>query len=91
MAHRNIDQKTLAERMNCEPGTVSKLLSTNPKTKMDMTTDWLARFAYGLNVDVIDLYRDPKTPSQNELLRNVPQAEQARIVAAIRALTGTSD
>jgi hypothetical protein len=34
---RSLDQKRIAERMNCEPGTVSKLLNGS----MEMTTKWL--------------------------------------------------
>lgn len=67
----NLTQKRLAERMGCEPGTVSKLLNG----QMEMTTGWLANFADALDKSVPDLFRDPKAPSRDELLRGVSNEE----------------
>lgn len=61
---RGLDQKRVAERMECEPGTLSKLIND----KMEMTTSWLAGIADALDVSVPDLFRDPDTPTQDELL-----------------------
>jgi transcriptional regulator with XRE-family HTH domain len=61
---RGLDQKRVAERMDCEPGTLSKLLNG----KMEMTTAWLAGIADALDVSVPDLFRDPDMPTRDELL-----------------------
>lgn len=66
-----LTQKRLAERMNCEPGTVSKLLNG----QMEMTTNWLANFADALDLAVPDLFRDPKAPTRDELLRGYSNEE----------------
>ena len=84
---KHIDQDTLAERMDCAPGTVSKLFNG----KMKMTTDWLARIAHALgdDVEVDDLFHDPNQPTQADLFRNIPEKDQAKIIKAIKALTDT--
>ena len=89
LEEKGLTQDQLAGRMECSPGTVSKLFSG----EMKQTTEWLARIAYALGdeVEVRDLFRHPKTPTQDDLLRNVPEDERDRIVRAIRALTGTDN
>lgn len=66
-----LTQKRLAERMDTEPGTVSKLLNGH----MEMTTSWLAHFADALDLSVPDLFRDPKAPTRDELLRGYSNEE----------------
>lgn len=66
-----LTQKRLAERMDTEPGTVSKLLNGH----MEMTTNWLAHFADALDLSVPDLFRDPKAPTRDELLRGYSNEE----------------
>lgn len=66
-----LTQKRLAERMDCEPGTVSKLLNG----QMEMTTGWLANFADALDLAVPDLFRDPNAPTRDELLRGFSNEE----------------
>lgn len=89
LAYKELTQDQIANRMDCSPGTVSKLFSG----KMEPTAGWLARIAYALGpeVEVEHLFRDPRRPSPADLLRNVPEGEQERIIRAIRALTGTDD
>jgi transcriptional regulator with XRE-family HTH domain len=70
---RGLDQKRVAERMECEPGTLSKLLND----KMEMTTAWLAGIADALDVSVPDLFRDPDMPTRDELL-SLGTAEEFR-------------
>jgi transcriptional regulator with XRE-family HTH domain len=70
---RGLDQKRVAERMECEPGTLSKLLND----KMEMTTAWLAGIADALDVSVPDLFRDPDMPTRDELL-SMGTAEEFR-------------
>lgn len=83
--YKDLDQQRVAERMGCEPGTLSKLISG----KMRRTDEWLARVAYALDIDVDQLFRDPHAPTQADLLRGQPPERQAEIIRVIRAMTGT--
>ena len=82
MRKKALTQTAVANLMECGTGTVSKLISG----KMEMTTYWLAGFAEALQVDPPDLFRDPNTPTQLDLLRGVSPAKQAEIVRVIQAL-----
>lgn len=82
---KQLDQQRVAERMGCEPGTLSKLISG----KMRRTDEWLAAIAYALDIDVVDLFRDPERPSPADLLRDISPEDQERVVRVIRAMTGT--
>lgn len=86
---KGLTQDQIAARMDCSPGTVSKLVGG----KMSQTPEWLARFAYALgpDVEVRDLFHHPATPSPEDLLRNVPDGERDKIIRAIRTLTGTDN
>lgn len=77
------NDKEIAESMGCEPGTVSKLLSG----KMKMTLRWLAGFAYALDCELSDLFRDPAAPSQNELLKDVPEEKVRAFIEFVRKMT----
>lgn len=85
MAERSLDNRRISERMDCTEGTVSKLLNG----EMKMTTDWLARFAYALDVEVAELYRNPAAPTQADLLRDVPEADLDKVIRIIKTFTGT--
>ena len=87
MLEKGVDsQGRLAERMDCQPGTVSKLLNG----EMEMTTAWLARFADALDMAAPDLFRDPKAPTQAELLSAGTAEELRRAIQLVRlAKTGT--
>ncbi len=81
-----LDQKRIAERMECEPGTVSKLLNGG----MEMTTFWLASFADALDISVPQLFLDPKTPTRDELLAAGTAEELRQAIQLVRmARTGT--
>lgn len=83
---RDIDQKRTAERMGCEPGTLSKLLTG----KMEMTTFWLAGIADALDVSVPDLFRDPDAPTRDELLAMGTPDELRQAMRLVQiAKTGT--
>lgn len=83
-----LTQKRLAERMECEPGTVSKLLSG----QMEMTTSWLANFADALDLSVPDLFRDPTAPSPSELLKMATPEELRQAIRLVQlAKTGTDN
>ena len=85
MEYRHIDNERLSERMDCSPGTVSKLLNGG----MKMTTEWLTGFANALDVAVPDLYRDPNQPSAEDLLRNATPEQRAQVISVISALLKT--
>lgn len=86
---KGLTQDQIADRMDCSPGTVSKLVTG----KMKQTPEWLAAIAYALgpDVEVQDLFRHPASPSQDDLLRGVPEHERDRIIRVIRTLTGTDN
>lgn len=86
MVKQEIDQERLAGRMDCKPGTVSKLLSG----QMKMTTNWLASFADALDVSVPQLFTDPEAPTRDELLAAGTAEELRRAIQIVRlARTGT--
>lgn len=87
MAKVPIDNERLSERMECSPGTVSKLLNGN----MQMTAQWLERFAHALDVTVPQLFIDPDRPSADELLAAASDKTRERIFAVIETMlkTGT--
>lgn len=61
---RRLEQRQVAERMGIEPGTVSKLING----RMKLTIEYLSGFDDALDIAVSDLFRHPRTPTQNELL-----------------------
>lgn len=80
---KNLTQKQVAERMECEEGTLSKLING----KMGRTDDWLASIAHALDIDVEHLFRDPKRPTQQDLLDGVSDEKRDEIIRVIRAMT----
>lgn len=83
---RGLEQKQLAERMEIEPGTVSKLLNG----RMKMTIEYLSGFSDALDLSVSDLFRHPKTPTQSELLAmGTPEQLRAAIQLIQTMRTGT--
>lgn len=64
ISYRDLEQRHVAERMDIEPGTVSKLVNG----KMRLTIEYLAGFADALDCSVSDLFRHPETPTRDELL-----------------------
>lgn len=83
--HKRLDQKRIAERMDVQEGTVSKLLNG----QMRMTMEWLSGFAEALDVEFMDLYRDPARPTQNELLSRLPPDKRRQAEDYIRYLAST--
>jgi len=53
---KSLNQKTVAERMECAPATLSRLINK----RMGLTDKWLSRIAYVLDVEVTDLFRNPQ-------------------------------
>lgn len=84
---KGLDQKRVAERIGCEPGTLSKLISG----RMRRTDEWLAAIAYALDIEVSDLFRDPKQPTPDDLLRGLTDDQRKTVVQMIKGLTGTDN
>ncbi len=63
-------------------GTVSKKLAKPEK----MSVEWLAAFAYALDVEVDDLYRHPDRPTQEDLLRDLDANQKTVVIEMIRGL-----
>ena len=81
-----LTQKRLAERMGCEPGTVSKLLNDGMKINLG----WLANFAAALNKSVPELFIDPRAPTRDELLAAGTPEELRQAIAVVKmAKAGT--
>lgn len=85
--HSDLGRARIVARMECSAGTLSKLLSG----KMKWKEKYLAGLAYALNIEVPDLFRDPKQPSADEIMREVPKEDRERVIRALRVLTGTDN
>lgn len=86
IAERGLEQKQVAERMEIEPGTVSKLINS----RMKLTIEYLAGFADALDVSVSDLFRHPKAPTRDELLAmGTPEQLRAAMQLIQTMKTGT--
>lgn len=85
MKKRDLNQSRLAERMDTTTGTISKLLATTGKYRMAMTDEWLVGFAEALDIEVVDLFRDPNRPTREELLEGLSDADTKKIISMIDA------
>lgn len=80
MKHRGLNQVDLANRLEVGSiGTISKKLAKPEK----LTVEWLAKFAWALDVEPDRLYRHPDQPSPDELLR---QADDSTKEVVLRIL-----
>lgn len=85
MKAKGITQEKLADRMGITQGTVSKAL----KTKTVLTEAYLVGIAEALDVEVADLFRDPASPTREELLRGLSDTEKLTVIRMIEALRNT--
>lgn len=85
MKARGITQEKLAARLDVSQGTVSKAL----KSRTVLTEEYLIGIAEALDVQVADLFRDPKSPTQEELLRGLSDTEKLTVIRMIEALRNT--
>jgi transcriptional regulator with XRE-family HTH domain len=84
--HRKLSQQQLANRIGTTKGSISRW----ENEERDLTLGVLGAIAEALNVDVMDLYRDPAQPSADALLRNVDDTTRRQAFRLIEALkTGT--
>lgn len=83
MKHRGLTQMDIANRLEVgSTGTISKKLAK----PMQMSVEWLAKFAWALDVEVEDLYRDPHRPTQDDLLRDLDPTQKTVVIEMIKGL-----
>jgi transcriptional regulator with XRE-family HTH domain len=82
MKAKGVTQEKLADRLGISQGTVSKAL----KSRTVLTEEYLMGIAEALDVLVADLFRDPKSPTQEELLRGLSEPERQTVIRMIDAL-----
>jgi transcriptional regulator with XRE-family HTH domain len=82
MAKRQMTQMDIANRLDVKStGTISKKLAKPNQ----MSLEWLAAFAYALDVEVKRLYEHPDRPTQEELLAGLDEPKRLMIVEMIKA------
>lgn len=82
MAAREIEnQKVLARLMGTTPGTISKKLKEPGKVDVE----WLARFAVAFEINLVDLFVDPRT------LPKAPSPRRPRLDELMDAAEGAGD
>lgn len=84
---RHLTQEQLAKLLNVSGVTVHRWETS----KASMNTTVLQTIAEALRIDLLDLYRDPKRPTPNDLLRGASEAIQNQAMDYIRFLTGKTD
>lgn len=83
--HLNLTQEEIAERLGTSKGTVSRLeLNTR-----EPNLGYLAAFAEAIGRNTGQLFYDPRTPSCDDLLRNVSPAQADQAFRMLKALTET--
>jgi transcriptional regulator with XRE-family HTH domain len=88
--HIELTQEQLAERMNATKGQVSKLETG----KQNWDKVWVSRIAEALNLeDESIIFRDPRTPTQEDLLSRATPSQRGLAMALIETAlkTGTKD
>lgn len=82
MAKREMTQMDIANRLDVKStGTISKKLAKPNQ----MSVEWLAAFAYALDVDVKRLYEHPDKPTQEELLSRLDEPMRAVIDQVLKS------
>ena len=86
MKAKGITQERLADRLGIAQGTVSKAL----KSMTILTEEYLVGISEALDVEVADLFRDPASPTREELLRGLTDTEKLTVIRMIEALRKTA-
>jgi len=82
MEKKGVNQERLAGRLDCESSTISKLLTGRQR----LSDVWLSGIAAALDVEVADLFRDPKQPTREELLAGLTEDQKRTVITLINAL-----
>lgn len=75
-------QEQLAERVGTYKGQISNWENGNRSLSFDV----LSALAEALNIEPMDIFRDPKRPSADELLRDAPPSVHAQVIDLIKVL-----
>jgi transcriptional regulator with XRE-family HTH domain len=81
-AHRGLTQKQLGDRL----GVAGLSVSRWERSTALLNTNVMAAIAEALSIEPQDLYRDPRRPSADELLRDQPQEVLEQAMTIIRTI-----
>ena len=84
----NLTQEQVADRIGTTKGTVQRMEVNTREPNLG----YLAAFAEAIDREVSDLFRDPKAPTQNELLKGLEPAQLREVedfASYVRQRTGT--
>lgn len=82
MEKKGVNQERLAGRLECESSTISKLLTGRQR----LSDVWLSGIAAALDVEVADLFRDPKQPTREELLTGLTDDQKTIVINLINVM-----
>jgi transcriptional regulator with XRE-family HTH domain len=77
---RGLTQEQLANRVETTKASISRWETG----ERDPTMKVLAAIADALSIDIADIFRDPKRPSADQLLRHQSQATQEKAVELVK-------
>lgn len=86
MDHKGINQERVAGRLEVEASTISKLLNGH----MRLSDVWMSRIAWALDVELVDLFRDPRSSTQDELLEGLSDDQKSTVLNLIEVLKKTA-
>jgi transcriptional regulator with XRE-family HTH domain len=79
MEKLDVNQERLAGRLECEPSTVSKLLTGRQR----LSDVWLAGIADALDLEIAQLFIDPNRPTPEELLAGLTEDQRTTVLNLI--------
>lgn len=77
-----LTQEQLAERVGTYKGQISNWENGNRSLSFDV----LSALAEALDIEPMDIFRDPERPSADELLRDAPPALHQQVIDMIKVL-----
>jgi transcriptional regulator with XRE-family HTH domain len=83
---KQLTQQQVADRI----GTGKDQVSRFENYKRAMTLDAAAAFASALDIDTLAIFRDPETPSVDELLNKASPDQRRQAIAVIETLLKTA-
>jgi transcriptional regulator with XRE-family HTH domain len=83
---KGLSQQQLADRLNTDNG----LISRYENNKREMTLNAANEFACALGIETLAIFRDPNTPSVDELLAKATPEKRKEAVAIVQALLKAS-
>lgn len=72
---KGLSQDQVAERLETNRGQISKL----ERGELRMNDDWIAGISYALGIEPSELLRDPRIPSQADMLRGASPDQERQI------------